>query len=182
MRSCYLFGVLFFALSAHADRFEPIYPAVAIEKGIEGWVELDYWVNDVCEFVAKVVESDPKGVFEDAAIKNLERTLVHDEEIVDWSQITAASRLESGTEPLSQSDHEIIHGEIEAKGPWPMIRTILNIDSSNKELRCWFSPDGSLERIEYPGVTQANAASGREGTNGLLLAKRRQRFSFLLGD
>ena len=52
------------------SKFEPYYPSLAEDEGIEGFVELKILVNKR-GFVKKikVINSHPKGVFEDSAKK-----------------------------------------------------------------------------------------------------------------
>ncbi|MES2626459.1 MAG: energy transducer TonB [Pseudomonadota bacterium] len=55
-------------------RIEPEYPRRAIERGIEGWVTVQYTVSGtgaVTDVV--VVESSPPNVFDDAAVKAVSR-------------------------------------------------------------------------------------------------------------
>lgn len=48
---------------------EPVYPPQAFREGIEGWVEVDFTVNEqgVTRDV-EVVASEPRGVFDAAAV------------------------------------------------------------------------------------------------------------------
>lgn len=52
----------------------PDYPRRALRRGIEGYVELSYTVNEFggVENI-KVIASEPKGIFEDAAIKAMKK-------------------------------------------------------------------------------------------------------------
>lgn len=55
-------------------RIEPDYPPRATERGIEGWVVVQFTITPAGTVKdAKVVDADPKGIFETAAVKAVER-------------------------------------------------------------------------------------------------------------
>jgi periplasmic protein TonB len=55
-------------------RVEPDYPVGAVTRGIEGWVLVQFKVNEIGAVAdAFVVDSDPANVFDDAALKAVAR-------------------------------------------------------------------------------------------------------------
>ena len=60
----------YFDLAIPLTRQEPVYPADALEEGIEGWVliEFDILPSGKVED-PRVIDSSPEGVFEDAALE-----------------------------------------------------------------------------------------------------------------
>jgi len=55
-------------------RVEPVYPAVAMMRQINGWVDLEYIVMpDGSVAQARVVASDPEGMFDKAALRAIKR-------------------------------------------------------------------------------------------------------------
>ncbi len=55
-------------------RVEPQYPAKAAQKGIEGWVDLAFNVDELGQVVdIKIIDSQPKRIFNRAAKKALKR-------------------------------------------------------------------------------------------------------------
>ncbi len=55
-------------------RVLPHYPARALQRGIEGWVLLEFSINTLGQPLApRVIESEPKGIFEAAAITAVKR-------------------------------------------------------------------------------------------------------------
>ena len=55
-------------------RIEPDYPPRASERGIEGWVVIQFTITPAGTVKdAKVVEAEPKGIFDAAAVKAVER-------------------------------------------------------------------------------------------------------------
>lgn len=69
------------SLSAGSDRdviplvrINPDYPARALSRGIEGWVQVQFTISETGSVIdAIVVDSSPKNVFDDAAIKAILR-------------------------------------------------------------------------------------------------------------
>jgi len=69
------------SLSAGSDRdviplvrINPEYPARALSRGIEGWVQVQFTISETGSVIdAVVVDSSPKNVFDDAAIKAILR-------------------------------------------------------------------------------------------------------------
>jgi protein TonB len=69
------------SLSAGSDRdviplvrINPDYPARALTRGIEGWVQVQFTISETGSVIdAIVVDSSPKNVFDDAAIKAILR-------------------------------------------------------------------------------------------------------------
>ena len=55
-------------------RIPPEYPARAQQRGIEGWVLLEFTITPSGTVQdPKVIDADPKGIFDDAALKALSR-------------------------------------------------------------------------------------------------------------
>lgn len=55
-------------------RIEPDYPPRAAERGVEGWVVLQFTITPAGTVKdAKVVDAEPKGIFDAAAVKAVER-------------------------------------------------------------------------------------------------------------
>ena len=55
-------------------RISPEYPPRALQRGQEGWVKVQFTITpNGAVKDAKVVDADPKGVFEDAALKSIAR-------------------------------------------------------------------------------------------------------------
>lgn len=68
-------------LSAGADRdvvplvrINPDYPQRALSRGLEGWVQVQFTISETGAVIDPVVvDSSPKGIFDDAAIKAISR-------------------------------------------------------------------------------------------------------------
>ncbi|MGP1666280.1 MAG: energy transducer TonB [Rhodanobacter sp.] len=68
-------------LSAGADRdvvplvrINPDYPQRALSRGLEGWVQVQFTISETGAVINPiVVESSPKGIFDDAALKAIAR-------------------------------------------------------------------------------------------------------------
>lgn len=68
-------------LSAGADRdvvplvrINPDYPQRALSRGLEGWVQVQFTISETGAVIDPVVvDSSPKGIFDDAAIKAVSR-------------------------------------------------------------------------------------------------------------
>lgn len=55
-------------------RVNPQYPIRAEERGIEGWVELEFTINETgAVILAKVTNAKPKGVFDRSALRAIRR-------------------------------------------------------------------------------------------------------------
>ena len=55
-------------------RVPPAYPPDKAAKGIEGWVKVQFSITGIGTVRdAIVVDAEPKGAFEDAALKSIER-------------------------------------------------------------------------------------------------------------
>jgi protein TonB len=55
-------------------RVEPVYPQRALERGIEGWVEVEFTVTEVGSISEPtVLRSHPSGIFNRAALRAIER-------------------------------------------------------------------------------------------------------------
>jgi len=55
-------------------RVNPQYPIRAEERGIEGWVELEFTINETgAVILAKVTNAKPKGVFDRSALRAIKR-------------------------------------------------------------------------------------------------------------
>lgn len=55
-------------------RINPDYPPRALSRGIEGWVQVQFTISETGSVIdATVVDSSPKNVFDDAAIKAISR-------------------------------------------------------------------------------------------------------------
>lgn len=55
-------------------RINPDYPARALSRGIEGWVKVQFTITPSGTVAdAVVLDSDPKGIFDDAALKAISR-------------------------------------------------------------------------------------------------------------
>jgi protein TonB len=55
-------------------RIPPEYPARAQQRGIEGWVLLEFTITPSGTVQdPKVIDADPKGIFDDAALKSISR-------------------------------------------------------------------------------------------------------------
>lgn len=55
-------------------RINPDYPQRALSRGIEGWVQVQFTISETGAVIDPiVVESSPKGMFDDAAIKAVSR-------------------------------------------------------------------------------------------------------------
>jgi periplasmic protein TonB len=55
-------------------RINPDYPPRALSRGIEGWVQVQFTISETGSVIdATVVDSSPKNVFDDAAIKAITR-------------------------------------------------------------------------------------------------------------
>ena len=55
-------------------RIPPEYPARAQQRGIEGWVLLEFTITPSGTVQdPKVIDADPKGIFDDAALKSIAR-------------------------------------------------------------------------------------------------------------
>lgn len=69
------------SLSAGADRdvvplvrINPDYPQRALSRGIEGWVQVQFTISETGAVIDPiVVDSSPKGIFDDAALKAISR-------------------------------------------------------------------------------------------------------------
>ncbi|MGV3592838.1 MAG: energy transducer TonB [Gammaproteobacteria bacterium] len=68
-------------LSAGADRdvvplvrINPDYPQRALSRGLEGWVQVQFTISETGAVIDPiVVDSSPKGIFDDAALKAISR-------------------------------------------------------------------------------------------------------------
>ncbi len=68
-------------MSAGADRdvvplvrINPDYPQRALSRGLEGWVQVQFTISETGAVIDPiVVDSSPKGIFDDAAIKAISR-------------------------------------------------------------------------------------------------------------
>ncbi len=55
-------------------RINPDYPQRALTRGLEGWVQVQFTISETGSVIdAIVVDSSPKGIFDDAAIKAVSR-------------------------------------------------------------------------------------------------------------
>jgi periplasmic protein TonB len=55
-------------------RINPDYPSRALSRGIEGWVKVQFTITPSGTVAdAKVLDADPKGMFDDAALKAIAR-------------------------------------------------------------------------------------------------------------
>jgi protein TonB len=55
-------------------RVDPQYPIRAEERGIEGWVELEFTINETGGVIqARVINAKPKGVFDRSALRAIKR-------------------------------------------------------------------------------------------------------------
>jgi periplasmic protein TonB len=55
-------------------RIPPEYPARAQQRGIEGWVMVEFTISPSGTVLdPKVLDADPKGIFDDAALKSISR-------------------------------------------------------------------------------------------------------------
>jgi protein TonB len=55
-------------------RINPDYPQRALSRGLEGWVQVQFTISETGAVIDPiVVESSPKGIFDDAAIKAVSR-------------------------------------------------------------------------------------------------------------
>jgi protein TonB len=54
------------------ERESPVYPKGAQKRGIEGWVLLEFTVDEHGDVISpRIIESSPPGVFDSAALKAL---------------------------------------------------------------------------------------------------------------
>jgi len=71
----------------------PIYPRLALSRGIEGWVLLEFTVTKLGTVVdVKVVDADPPNIFDSAAIKAAEK-FKYKPKVVDGDPIDTAGVL-----------------------------------------------------------------------------------------
>ena len=133
-------------LPASASGTGVLYPESALENGIEGWVEVRFWVDHACEFKAEVLSAEPEGVFDDVAVARLESMHVRDEEDVDWSKVGFEPSLGADGEAMSAAEYESLRAEVDSAGPWPRKRTIVGFP--NGEVLCRFGLDGTLLSID----------------------------------
>lgn len=69
------------SLSAGADRdvvplvrINPDYPQRALSRGLEGWVQVQFTISETGAVIDPIViDSSPKGIFDDAAVKAVSR-------------------------------------------------------------------------------------------------------------
>ena len=55
-------------------RVQPKYPRIALERGIEGWVTVEFTVSEMGDVVDPVIiEAEPAGIFDRAALKAVAR-------------------------------------------------------------------------------------------------------------
>jgi protein TonB len=55
-------------------RVLPRYPSRALSRGIEGWVLLEFTINELGQAVdLQVIEADPKGMFDRAAVTAIQK-------------------------------------------------------------------------------------------------------------
>ena len=82
----------------------PVYPAAALERGIEGAVTVSYDVTVDGEVAnARVVASDPAGVFDDAALAAV-RSWRFNPRLVDGEPAPALARVSTVEFKLGESD------------------------------------------------------------------------------
>lgn len=81
---------------------KPTYPKQALENCIEGFVVLSYILSKDHEALdIKVVRSEPKGVFDEAALKNFKRSLpsfIKDSKVGKRTEKTFNFNIEGGCE------------------------------------------------------------------------------------
>ena len=124
-----------------------LYPAPALEAGIEGWVQVAFWVDAGCNLVLDVHASDPEDVFDEAAVSGLRRSMIAETALVDWSQVPVEQPDEGDI--LTEVEYRAIREAVAESGPWPTVRTIAFHDNSNTEIACRFDVDGQLLSAEF---------------------------------
>lgn len=160
-----------------ADENRTLYPASALEDGVEGWVELDFWVDEACEFRAQVVAAEPERIFDAVALEQLVALHVHDEEEIDWAKVGYTPTAPSEGDALTQSEYEALRADVDSKGPWPIKRTITGFTEGL--VQCDFAPDGALVSIQ---VLTSSGESVYSGEPGLVVGKQQSRMRFLIED
>jgi protein TonB len=69
-------------------RVEPIYPQRAVQRGIEGWVEVEFTVTEVGSISEPtILRSHPSGIFDRAALRAIERWK-YEPKIVDGQPVS----------------------------------------------------------------------------------------------
>ncbi len=69
-------------------RVEPVYPQRALDRGIEGWVEVEFTVTEVGSISEPtILRSDPSGIFDRAALRAIERWK-YEPKIVDGQPVS----------------------------------------------------------------------------------------------
>lgn len=137
--SCLLVVHLSFATS-----IKPIYPKAALEKGIEGWVELSYVVNNNCSLNLTIIASEPAGTFDESAIRNFRRSTISTEYHVNWESLGIER---PSDRVLSAIEYEELQKIVEKNGPWPFTRYIHQPDGQS--ISCHFNKQRNIEYVEF---------------------------------
>jgi len=163
-------------------RVSPIYPEEALSAGIEGWVELAYYVDESCTLVTEIVAADPEGVFEAAAIRSLQRTIVSEEPEIDWSKVGVAKP--SSSSILSEDEASALNAKIDDAGPWPTVKTIRDLKLPPRRIECHLDTAGELQFVmeftssgDFTRIEASDIEPGRH-----LLSRAIHRISFELDD
>lgn len=162
-------------LPVSADERGAHYPASALEDGIEGWVELSYWVDDACKFRVEVVAADPEGVLDAVALDRLVALHVNDEEEIDWAVVGYTPPTLAEGEALSQSEYARLKADVDAKGPWPVQRTITGFPEGR--VQCDFASDGALVAMQV-----LTPDGERVSSDESVVGKQQSRMRFIMED
>lgn len=173
---------LAFSQPTASSDFKPLYPANALNAGMEGWVELTYSVNAACDLVLETHASEPKKIFEDAAVRNARRMLMVEGDLIDWSKIPDANLSED--RPIDFETYKALLSVAKSLGPWPKWRRIHAFQSDGIDLECRFDTNGNLIWVKfYKAGTLQKELTVEEVTPGALLRKEQTfRIRFEIDD
>ena len=161
-------------------RVGTIYPKEALEAGIEGWVDLAYWVDGACNLVVEVIAAEPEGVFEEAAQANFRRQVTAERELVDWSRIPGYT--EPDGRPMTEAEYRLRHEAVESGGPWPRVKALYLDMFGGERLRCRFDAEERFVSVEVgpSEETQVKAAADLRQELEFLADRATQRFTFAI--
>jgi hypothetical protein len=170
-------GVLAMAGALGATSTFVEYPEIAVQGGIDGWVDLAYELDAQCELHVEVLASDPEGIFEDVARRNWLRMMVVETEEVDWGSVPNVAK--SDDRIMSQAEYNLIRATVDAAGPWPRLRVVRTPHDWGVAVTCRLTADGHVLSIDRSIVSADDRHSG-EAQEATRLLKGTGRLEFKL--
>jgi hypothetical protein len=134
--------------SAFAGKVNWPYPKSALDAGIEGWVEVNFWVDHNCDLIVNVHAAEPQGVFDDAAVNQFHKITTSETELIEWSKVPGHE--EPGGSPISPETYLALMDAVKKEGPWPLTRThyFYFVTEPSDKIVCYFSRNRNLESVE----------------------------------